>query len=88
MEQQLCELYGVQTTPTTPYHRQGNGQCEGFNPTLHNLLRTLPIEQKHRWPDHLPQLVFNYNTTPHQSRRESPHFLMFGRVTLHHHRCV
>ena len=44
----------------------------------HNLLRTLTAGQKH-WPDHLPQLVFNYNTTTQQSTGESPHFVMFGR---------
>lgn len=77
--QQLCALYGVEKSRTTLYHPSRNGQCKRFSRTLHNLLRTLPLSRKQDWSACLPQVLYAYNTTPHQTTGESPFMLLFGQ---------
>ena len=69
---ELCKIAGVKKLHTTPYHPQGNGQCERFNSTLCNMLGTLSDEEKLDWKSYLGCMM-------HASTIYSPYFLMFGR---------
>ena len=76
---ELCKIAGVQKLHTTPYHPQGNGQCERFNSTLCNMLGILSEEEKSDWKSYLDCMTHAYNCTKHASTTYSPYFLMFGR---------
>lgn len=76
---QLCEVYGITKSRTTPYHPAGNGGVERFNQTLLNMLRSLDQDKQDRWAEHLPELIHAYNNTVHSATGYAPSFLMFGR---------
>ena len=59
---EICALYGMKKSRTTPYHPSGNGQVERFNQTICSLLRSLTPTEKRRWPEMITHVVFMYNT--------------------------
>ena len=76
---EVCALYGIQKTRTSPYQPQGNGLTERFSHTLCSLIKSLGVTERRKWPETLPHLMMIYNTTPHSVTGISPYTLMFGR---------
>ena len=76
---ELHRLAGIKVSNTTPYHPMGDGQVERLNRTLINMLKTIPESEKQNWREHLPKLLFAYNSTVNKTTGFSPFYLMFGR---------
>ena len=75
----LCDIAGMNTTMSNPYHQMGNGMVEKFNKTLLNVMTTLPETKKSDWKAHVSTLTHAYNLAVHNGTGFSPYFLMFGR---------
>ena len=77
---ELCRLWNVDKTRTTPYHPQGNGVVERNNRGLGDSLRALLLQRgQDEWDDLLPQLMRAYRGTPHSVTGETANLMMLGR---------
>lgn len=74
---ELLALAAVEKSHITPYYPKGNGGTERFNHTLGNMLRSLPLEAKHKWPQMIQALTFANNCTTHETSGLAPFYLMF-----------
>ena len=79
---ELCELWHVAKTRTTPYHPQSNGVVERGNRTLGDALRTMLLSYAYdqsSWDILLPQVMRAFRATPQTSTEETANFMMLGR---------
>lgn len=76
---ELCQLFEIRKTRTSPYNPRGNGQVERFNRTLISMVKAFLKGEDKDWDKYLCCLAGAYRATVHESTGFTPNMLMFGR---------
>ena len=79
LKKEICQLFGVRKTRTTPYHPQSDGLVERFNKTVLEMLSMAVQQDEDKWYLLLPSLLLAYPTSVHESTGATRFSLMFGR---------
>ena len=77
--QEWCKLLGIESSMSTAYHPQTDGQTERVNQTLEQYLRCYVDYQQTEWSRLLSSAEFAYNNASHEGTKTSPFFLEYGR---------
>jgi ''chromo'' (CHRromatin Organisation MOdifier) domain./Integrase core domain. len=77
--QNWCKILGIESTMSTAYHPQTDGQTERVNQALEQYLWCYVDYNLSNWSDLLPSAEFAYNNQAHEGTKQSPFFLEYGR---------
>ena len=78
----FCKLLEISKTRTTPYHPSGNGQCEVFNRTILQMVRSYVSRGLKDWDEHLPLISMALHSMKNNSTGFSANQLMLGREVI------
>ena len=79
---ELCALWGVWKSHTTPYHPQANGAVERGNRDLEDMLRSMLLgRDEEDWDLLLLQIMHTIRASSHKQTGETANFMMLGRET-------
>ena len=72
------EALGIQSTPSTAYHPQTDGQTERVNQELEIYLRFFINSLQNDWDVSIPLAEFAYNDKIHSTTKITPHYATIG----------
>jgi transposase InsO family protein len=75
---ELCRLFEVRKTRTTPRNPKANGQCERFNRSLIKMVKAYLVEQD-EWDKYLGCLAGAYRSAPNESTKLTPNLMCLVR---------
>ena len=77
--QEVCKHLRIKKVNTSGYHPQTDGLVEKFNSTLISMISKVAQSSGRDWDCHFPYLLFAYRVSVHESTKESPFYLLYGR---------
>ncbi|XP_055865165.1 uncharacterized protein LOC129922553 [Biomphalaria glabrata] len=78
--QEMCRVFGIDKTRTTPLRPQSDGMVERFNLTLEQYLVTkVTDDRQDNWDTHIPMFLLSYRSSIHCTTTYSPAKMLFGR---------
>jgi transposase InsO family protein len=75
---ELCNLFGIQKTRTTPYRPQSNGGTERTNRTITSMLTSFVSQFRDDWDQYVPFCLMAYRSSVHSATGHTPYKMMFG----------
>ncbi len=75
---ELCKLFDIEKTRTTPYRPQSDGFIERFNRTVLSMLGRYTSRDQKDWDRKLPFVLMAYRSAVHSSVGFSPNEMMLG----------
>ena len=78
----LLWKYHVQHRVASPYHPKANGQVESTNKFIEAILAKTVKSHRRDWVDRLPEALWAYRTTWHNTTGFFPYDLVYGKSVI------
>ena len=78
---EVCQLFGIHKTRTTPYHPRSDEFIERSFRTLGRCLKAACRQTRREWDELVPLILMSYQATPQASTAVTPNMMMLGLQT-------